>query len=101
MVLVEVIEWPVRYNKVRYEKGQFFEIDPKYFDSTSMRMVGEVDKDQTDHLSDIGKPIVLNKKELSQMSIEGLKDYAKSFDISIGRASTTEGIIEKIVKAQG
>ena len=98
MVLVEVIDWPVRYNGVRYNRGEQFQIEEHDFMPSSMKLVGEVSNDQSDFF--IGEPVVLSKKELLTMSIDGLKDYAKEFKIELGRASTVEGIVEKIVKAQ-
>ena len=98
MVLVEVIDVPVRYKGVRYYKGEQFEIESHFVMPSVMKLVGEVAEDQSDFF--IGNPVVLSKKELLTMSIEGLKDYAKEFKIELGRASTVEGIVEKIIKAQ-
>lgn len=98
MVLVEVINLPVRYGGKTYRKGELFQVESHHVAPKFMKLVGEVDKDQADIF--VGEPIVLNKDALEEMSIEGLKDYAKAFDINLGKSNSKDGIIEKIVKAQ-
>mgnify|MGYP003415417619 CR=1 FL=1 len=98
MVLVEVIKNPIRYEGKRYYKGEQFQVDAHHVNPAIMKLVGEVDSDQTGF--SFGQPIVLSEEQLEKMSVDGLKDYAKEFDIKLGRASSKDGIIEKIVKAQ-
>lgn len=100
MLLVKVTDLAIRYNGKRYEKGETFEVQPDHFDHSIMTMVGEVAEDQSDLLSDIGDAVVLDKEQLEQMSIEGLKEYAQHFGIELGRTSTSGGMIDKIVRAQ-
>lgn len=100
MLSVKVKDLPVRYNGKRYEKGETFNVEPEHFMPSTMTMVGEVADDQSDHLSDVGDAVVLDKEQLEHMSINGLKEYAKYFNIDLGRTSTSGGMIDKIVRAQ-
>lgn len=40
------------------------------------------------------------KKQLTEMTLEELIEYAEKNDIDIGKATSKTGILEKIIKAQ-
>lgn len=90
MKLVEVIEIPVRYNGVRYLKGESFEMEDEHVNEKIVKVIGDVTPEKAD---------VINN-QFEAMSINELKEYAGQHNIDIGKASTEEGIIKKIQEAQ-
>ena len=98
MKKVEVINLPIRYNGKTYGKGERLEVEARYFVSYLMKEVGEVEK--ANPTFSVEEPIVLDKDVLEGLSIDELREYATKNNIMLGRSSSQEGIIEKIVKAQ-
>ena len=98
-VLVQVIDIPVRYEKVTYYKGETFQVLPKHISPKFMKVLGEKSKDQSP-VQYQDKPLNLNEEGLRALSLDGLKDYAEEMGIKLGRARTEEGIIDKILEAQ-
>jgi hypothetical protein len=87
MKQVKVLKVPVRYNGVTHAPGASFEMEDEHVNESIVEVTGEVAVDNI-------------PSEFEGKTFEELKAYAEEHNIDIGRASTEEGIIKKIVEAQ-
>ena len=86
---VEVKETPIRHNGTRYTKGESFNISQDQYKRIEafVSVLDEGDKDAANDLLDAMEP-------------DELRAYAEDHGIDLGRASSKEGILEKIRAAQ-
>lgn len=80
---VEVIEIPVRYEGKTYQAGETFEIDKKYLPGIKQHVT-----------------VVSEDKPLEDMKLDELKEYAKSNEIDLGKATKVEDVLTIIVESQ-
>ncbi|MEC0089337.1 hypothetical protein [Paenibacillus macquariensis] len=83
MKKVEVIEIPVRYNGETYVAGQTFEIEVQHIAGIQQ------------HVN-----VISEDKPFEEMKLDELKEYAKSKEIELGKATKTEDILAIIIEAQ-
>lgn len=87
-VSVKENSFPIFYNGERFSVGEEFVIVEKHLNKNIMEVVEKIEEQQT------------SANEFEGKSAEELKVYAKEHGIDIGKATTEEGIIKKIVESQ-
>ncbi|PAE20508.1 hypothetical protein CHH80_10875 [Bacillus sp. 7504-2] len=85
-VSVKENSFPIFYNGERFSIGEEFVIVEKHLNKNIMEVVEKIEEQQASKFE--GK------------SAEELKAYAQEHGIDIGKATTEEGIIRKIVESQ-
>lgn len=91
---VEVKTIPIRHDGTLYKKGASFSISAEGYEKIKSH-VTVLDESDEDTSSDIKPHIVW----LDSMEPEELKAYADEQGIDVGRATSKEGILEKIKAA--
>lgn len=80
---VKVIEIPVRYNSKTYLVGESIEIDKKYLPGIQQHVT-----------------VISEDQPLEDMELDELKEYAKSNEIDLGKATKIEDILAIILDSQ-
>lgn len=83
MKKVEVKDIPVRYNGTTYQPGESFEMASEHVLENLVNVLGDVE---------------VEKKPISEMTLQELKDYAAEFEIDLGEAKKKDEVFE-IVQA--
>lgn len=80
---VEVNKIPVRYEGKTYQAGETFEIDKKHLPGMKQHVT-----------------VISEDKPLEDMKLDELKEYAKSNEIDLGKATKVEDVLAIIVESQ-
>lgn len=81
LLRVKVIKTPVRYGEKTYRQGEELEINEKYLDKKIFEFIEEVDD---------------GPKELKDMKVDELKEYATEHGIELGDAKRKDDILAAI-----
>lgn len=85
---------PVRHNGRLYSAGETFEIDRPGYERIApyLDFIAEVEPPEVD-------PPPGDNAAIEEMDVDQLKAYAEQQGIDLGRATSREGILEKIKEA--
>jgi len=87
---VEVNSIPIRHDGALYEKGASFSISTKGYEAIKPHVTVLDEADEADRVTD----------PLEAMEPNELRAYAADRDIDLGKATSKEGILEKIKAAE-
>lgn len=85
MKIVEVKNIPVRYNGTTYQPGASFEMEADHVIESLVEVTGEVEK---------------APKEIGEMTIAELRDYAAENNVDLGDAKKRDELLEVIQAAE-
>lgn len=85
MKIVKVKEIPVRYNGTTYQPGEPFEMETDHVNEALVKVLGDVEKPP---------------KEVKDMTIAEMKEYAAENDIDLGDAKLHAEILAEIERVE-